>query len=750
MRRASSTHRAWQELPRHLRRRAASHHVRRVPLRLRQKSRAEVRRDPTYGFFTRKILGRSLPKRGKNRRELRSDAFARRQKDKRWLETHLWHAKRMHMENMWGYRLAIKPTEKSFRPSHRASVHGSILHDASYYGLIELRGAQLVLSRALEICCDPAGAGPASKRFLSGIRGWETAIYESESYPFGYIGPIFILWRAMTTVSHTSQPAGVSPTAFKPKGNPRRKQLQLPDETTRVIWVRCHPAIFSLVLSTLKEAVSLALGALKESPEYSQNSYAVEVVDLRDSINVFEIMGPKSSQVIHGALTPTIDNHNGEFKKFWSSLSNLQSTGSIPSNMVVGFTVLDPRLNFPPKNGKVRIAEDKLPTIHKPWECFPTASLAQSDIWDQSIRDALKVPRFTKKEIDARKAQNPIPGTPLRPTTPDNRIPVLLIQRSGKSISSTSSPALLSAPPSQYTMNSDSNLHGWTLIIPKGWGMPFLTSLIYTGTRVGGQRERAHQAFEAGAAYFPRDFPASAAYEEFSTSRAIRDEEEWKKKPPAKRVSWDKLSTLNPWVPAWIAALGLNPVAGMDEDDTDMVPTQRDDPLPASDPAASWQSNIARLLVPASGLLSGINALRRNRELLPLDVGIDASALFQGALLHVRVTLCGRGVPDDMAFIYALEDREARAWAKAHSKQGLVGYEVGQEPLDVTELSKIVPSDRAVIGFVTSGNYSMSRGRGHAIGAVSLARLRQGTDRLVKIRNRDGTVCRAALIDFLE
>lgn len=25
--------------------------------------------------------------------------------DKTWLETHLWHAKRMHMDNMWGYRL---------------------------------------------------------------------------------------------------------------------------------------------------------------------------------------------------------------------------------------------------------------------------------------------------------------------------------------------------------------------------------------------------------------------------------------------------------------------------------------------------------------------------------------------------------------------------------------------------------------------------------------------------------------------
>jgi hypothetical protein len=25
--------------------------------------------------------------------------------DKSWLETHIWHAKRMKMENLWGYRL---------------------------------------------------------------------------------------------------------------------------------------------------------------------------------------------------------------------------------------------------------------------------------------------------------------------------------------------------------------------------------------------------------------------------------------------------------------------------------------------------------------------------------------------------------------------------------------------------------------------------------------------------------------------
>ncbi|KAI0300399.1 ribonucleases P/MRP protein subunit POP1-domain-containing protein [Russula brevipes] len=710
---AGSTHRAWQELPRHLRRRAASHNVRRVPLRLRDKSRAEM------DSMRRKALGRSLPKQGKNRRELRTDVFARRQKDKKWLETHLWHAKRMHMENMWGYRLAVQPTEKSFRPSHRASVHGSILHDASYYGLIELKGPQLILCRALEACCDPFGAGPASKRFLSGVRAQETTVYEAGSYPFGYIGPISVIWRAKSTTSHaSSQPTEVSPTASRPTGKRKRKgkianknmpeshQPESLDEEPRTIWIRCHPAVFLTVLSSIKGAVSLTLDALKRSQDHSQNSYSVEIIDLRESINVFEITGPKSSQVIHGALTPTIANHTGEFKKFWSSLPNLQSTGSVPSNMITGFTVLDPRLNFPPKNARVHLAEEELPTMCEPWECFPSSSLAQSDIWDKSIRDILAVPRFKKKAIDSRRAQNSVPGTSLKPTAPDNRIPVLLVQRSVKP---TSSPA----QSFQHQANSDPNLCGWTVILPKGWGMPFLTSLIYTGTRVGGQRERAHQAFEAGAAYFPRDFPTSIAYGEFAAARAIADEERWKRKPPAKRVSWDKLSTLSPWTSAWRAAV-IRP----------------------------WLlRGPSRLLAPASGLLSEINALRRKRELPPLDASVSADGLLQGALVHVRVTLCGRGAPDDMAFIYALQDQEARAWAKAHDRGGPAGYEVGEEPqmrprsaetsaspvlilerIFTLQLSKVVPSDDAVIGFVTSGNFSLSRGQGYAIGAISLVK----------------------------
>ena len=66
-----------------------------------------------------------------------------------------------------------------------------------------------------------------------------------------------------------------------------------PDEETRTVWIRCHPAISMTVLSTLKGAVSLTLDTLKRSPGHSENSHSVEILDLRESINVFEMVRSK-------------------------------------------------------------------------------------------------------------------------------------------------------------------------------------------------------------------------------------------------------------------------------------------------------------------------------------------------------------------------------------------------------------------------------------------------------------------------
>lgn len=80
--------------------------------------KTDLQMDP----MRRRVLGRAMPKLGKERRLPKEVIFMNRQRmkfrvsrifslltllvdDKRWLETHIWHAKRMKMENMWGYRL---------------------------------------------------------------------------------------------------------------------------------------------------------------------------------------------------------------------------------------------------------------------------------------------------------------------------------------------------------------------------------------------------------------------------------------------------------------------------------------------------------------------------------------------------------------------------------------------------------------------------------------------------------------------
>ncbi len=48
--------------------------------------------------------------------------YNRRQAKNVWLETHIWHAKRFHMVNKWGYKVAEFPNDKSFRACYRASA----------------------------------------------------------------------------------------------------------------------------------------------------------------------------------------------------------------------------------------------------------------------------------------------------------------------------------------------------------------------------------------------------------------------------------------------------------------------------------------------------------------------------------------------------------------------------------------------------------------------------------------------------
>lgn len=84
--------------------------------------------------------------------------------------------------------------------------------------------------------------------------------------------------------------------------------------TNRTIWLRFHPSIQLEVFDTLEEAASRTLAKYKTNSNGPQE-VTLELADLRRHVNAFEIMGPKSSQVIKGALSPIASENRTDFLK---------------------------------------------------------------------------------------------------------------------------------------------------------------------------------------------------------------------------------------------------------------------------------------------------------------------------------------------------------------------------------------------------------------------------------------------------
>lgn len=248
--------------------------------------------------------------------------------------------------------------------------------------------------------------------------------------------------------------------------------------------------------------------------------------------------------------------------------------------------------------------------------------------------------------------------------------------------------------------------------------MPFLSSLVYTGTRVGGLRERAVQAFEAGAPYFPRDYISTAAGAADAEERGNEDKEKWEKRPPAKRVNYQQRGIESPWVADWKRVLGL-PTPCEEEKDTgaeegNFVSAQRDDSTLSSaerggdkvmdEPEVDSSSvniktiqpwllrgndigslvhDLCKAADPKAQLYINLQQARAKRGFVSLT-GL-ADTLWQTALVNVRLDVCGRGKPVDHAQIFSLADDEWVRWKRALETHDDV--DMGEGVLGVTAVS---------------------------------------------------------------
>lgn len=307
--------------------------------------------------------------------------------------------------------------------------------------------------------------------------------------------------------------------------------------------------------------------------------------------------------------------------------------------------------------------------------------------------------------------------------------------------------------------------------------MYFLSSFVYAGCMIGGLTERRNQYREAGIPSFPEHYGETCrAGKEWEATKAAEERARWEKKPPAKRPQYAVLGTTNPWSPDWSAI--INPQE--DEEaalngDHKGVDTRQ--PWLLTGPLRPFIDSIwGRSEGPSATLLKIVNAFRRQRQ-YPTLTPNAADDLYASALLHVRLEVEGRGSPGDMAIIYALSIQERQAWLAAKDKDEKYGradwdqddprrdmqkVSSSRSPLDrtipklmIVQLGESAPNAKHTIGYTSTGNFSLARGRGFALATITLkgyVELRKAAGPegvLVKVKNRDGRICRLARIELV-
>lgn len=118
----------------------------------------------------------------------------------KWLETHLWHTKRFHMGNLFGWSVPLVHTGRGTAAALRLAQTNCTVQDATWSidgGAIVLCAPSMeVLCVALAKICGEQAKILQDKMVLSGVRWGEGTVHQHGTFPLGVIGPArFLFYR---------------------------------------------------------------------------------------------------------------------------------------------------------------------------------------------------------------------------------------------------------------------------------------------------------------------------------------------------------------------------------------------------------------------------------------------------------------------------------------------------------------------------------------------------------------------------
>ncbi|XP_050296525.1 ribonucleases P/MRP protein subunit POP1 [Anthonomus grandis grandis] len=497
----SGTKMAFQKIPRHMRRRTMSHVVKRLPRRIREIHMNQMKKSGLPPKSKR-------PSRKHRRRpsNLLSD-YVRRQRRIKWLDTHIWHAKRFHMIEKWGYKLPKQPCDKSFRACYRATAKHCLIQDLSYVKCIEIRGVyEEIMSKLERITDKTIGLTFAAKSVHSGKKYGQITIFEPAN------------------AGETRKPIGQVDYVWN--------SLQENSGNLRQLWLFVHPSFYK----SLYELLS-SLYEVYKIDDISDNSVVLK--ELEYDVGRFRLTGPLSTAVLKNAFR-VIDFKGTKLPEFLSSyhqevLSNqnevfteLTNGSYIPPNTVLSVIVHDPRLSYPKKRTKALLEDTD---NYGDTECFQE-NLAISPLFDDSVRKFCNDNKISNAHLCKIRSLFLIPEEGFSISSSEAKIPVILLWRTGNK----------SGENQGYS-------HGWDVIVPSSYSQAFFLTFIMWGARAGGLRETESIAFERSQTDILYPDTVAGEQEENSLSEKLR--ETFFRLPPNKRTNFNKFSIVSPYCFNW-------------------------------------------------------------------------------------------------------------------------------------------------------------------------------------------------------
>lgn len=558
----------FQTLPKYMRRRAMSHHPKRLPRKYRAAHKSQMSKAGNQPV-NNKRPSRKYRRRPKNlMRE-----YVRRQRKHSWLETHIWHAKRFHMIDRWGYRLPYASCDKTYRACYRASTDHCLLQDMSFYSCVQLQGSLELLRVGFDrLTSQNCGLGIAAKTFVSGRREGNIELFADGQYPLGALQRVSFMWRPEEQSRRTLwlwlHPAAAEATivqlinVFQLKST-KQQSLPLPnksEEETQSEISEEQPGKSKEQQGKSKEQPLrfwTKTKAFERHRTYVNADDSLEMQILQQEFNRFRLTGARAQRILSGSLRayrPSSENSNNTHwlaeasklpgiseqlqsqSEFSESALQLNSPSELLSNMIVGLNVVDPRLQRPRQRSKVSKAVTGTESGRSATELLISQPLClpNSLLWQSELRERLGQTMLTTHEYEKLRQQHAVvPGISCAFEDQMQPVPLLLVQRPG-------------SQESQYKRLGYGS--GWDVIAPARYGMALWLTFIMCGARPGGLREFDSVAREAGAEHH---LPDTLAGVQQANLNATERRARYFRLPPNKRCNYRKLAIVSPFRAPW-------------------------------------------------------------------------------------------------------------------------------------------------------------------------------------------------------